>query len=120
MQGCINTSSRPLATGSQRQGQYNSQQVKCCGKVQHCHSVRRHRLAVSCIYAGNEGQHRRELERRSALALSCTERQTSTADLLGSFNQTAAGLSTPRRLRIAVDVDEGELTAAARHCVLLC
>jgi hypothetical protein len=55
---------------------------------------------------------RRELERRSALALSCTERSpVSAAEQLlsgGTFSQ--ASFSSTRRLRIAVDVDEGAAT----------
>jgi hypothetical protein len=58
---------------------------------------------------------RRELERRSALALSCTERSPVSAaeQLLGGGAFSQASFSAPQRLRIAVDVDEG---AATEHC----
>lgn len=51
-------------------------------------------------------EHRRELERRSALALSCT--QSAAADSVRN-NLVGLGTSLPpgHRLRVAVDVDEG-------------
>lgn len=78
-------------------------------------SSRRAAVATKCIYSPNSDVGRREaLERRFALALSCTERQVA-SDLLGvagSFNQSP--FSAPRRLRIAVDVDEGKSWHQAR------
>lgn len=101
--------SHRLAGGPQAAGRRNRQQINCSKTAQQRSLQRSLALPVRCIYTGNDGQHRRELERRSALALSCTERQTTTADLLGGFGQSAIGLSAPKRLRIAVDVDEGKL-----------
>jgi hypothetical protein len=75
--------------------------------------VRPRRAAVQakCILTPNQPDvgGRRELERRSALALSCTERSPVSAaeHLLGGGAYSQASFSSPRRIRVAVDVDEG-------------
>lgn len=74
--------------------------------------VRPRRAAVQakCILTPNQPDvgGRRELERRSALALSCTERSPVSAaeHLLGGGAYSQASFSSPRRIRVAVDVDE--------------
>lgn len=107
----IDSHSRAVPT-TQPQVVGNRQQANGSRLAQQQKVSRRPKKALPCIYTSNAGQHRRVLERRSALALSCTERQTITADLLGDFGQSAVRISVPKRLRIAVDVDEGELQAS--------
>lgn len=73
------------------------------------------RPQISAVYA-QHGPERRELERPSALALSCTERPAAAAaDLLAGLRQPGAA-SAQKRLRIAVDVDEGADWHAHKRC----
>lgn len=97
--------------------------------VQHVHNkpavVQPSRIRVrcvkpDCVYASKQPEHqRRELEPRSALALAIEASGRSAADFRGlstSLPQPAA----PRRLRVAVDVDEGEHMHAVMQLLTPC
>lgn len=89
---------------------------QCCAQQLHLNRqpavVQPSRIRVrcakpECVYASKQPEHqRRELEPRSALALSVE----ATGKPAGGFKSYSTSLpqpSAPRRLRIAVDVDEG-------------
>lgn len=70
------------------------------------------RTRVRCVkpealYSPKHPEHRRELEPRSALALQIAEASGARPSHIGLSTPAVPQPSTPRRLRVAVDVDEG-------------
>jgi hypothetical protein len=68
-----------------------------------------------CLYQAKQQEHRREsLERRSALALGCAERPAP-VDLINNLAGVRPCSPAVPRLRVAVDVDEGEQAMRQTH-----
>lgn len=71
-------------------------------------------VKANSLYTSKQSEHRRELEPRlSALALAIEGRAH--ADF-GGLSTPLSQTTAPKRLRVAVDVDEGEQQACCHRC----
>lgn len=112
----------PAAAGPRVQQQHSGHIVQL---QQHARAAGQARTRVRCVkpealYAPKLPEHRQQLEPRSALALQIAEASGARPSHIGLSTPSVPQSSAPRRLRVAVDVDEGQSGAYQRVLLTCC